>query len=125
MSTLKINVYLYFLFVFAFLFMLFVKAIPRKFPSLYLGYPSISVKDERNKQIVPLLCIVPIHEKVRQWKNVTYEIEWYTDGERSKFTEKPFCKPQNGQNESSLSCRGNKEIHSVLRKYKAGQRVRS
>ncbi|XP_074620014.1 uncharacterized protein LOC141878864 isoform X2 [Acropora palmata] len=103
--------------------------LPQKFPSLYLGYPKISVKDEPENEIVSLLCIVPIHEKVRQWKNVTYEIEWYTDGKRSKFTEKPFCKPQNGQNQSSFPCPGDKEIHSLLNGtlslnyYEPGQRI--
>ena len=111
------------------LFVLFLAG-PQKFPSLYLGYPKISVKDEPENEIVSLLCIVPIHEEVRQWKNVTYEIEWYTDGKRSKFTEKPFCKPQNGQNESSFPCPGDKEIHSLLNGtlslnyYEPGQRVR-
>ena len=105
--------------------MLFIKAIPRKFPSLYLGYPNISVKAEGAKQQpVPLLCIVPIHEKVRQWQNVTYEIEWYADG-KSTFTAKPICKPAIGQNESSSPCPGDKEIRSVLHYYAAGQRVRS
>ncbi|XP_015775656.1 PREDICTED: uncharacterized protein LOC107353782 [Acropora digitifera] len=106
-----------------------LKAVPQKFPSLYLGYPKISVLDEPLNEIVSLLCIVPIHEKVRQWKNVTYEIEWYTDGKRSKFTEKPFCKPQNGRNENNVSCPGGKTIHSLLNGtgslnyYKPGQRI--
>ncbi|XP_015780130.1 PREDICTED: von Willebrand factor D and EGF domain-containing protein-like, partial [Acropora digitifera] len=104
-------------------------AVPQKFPSLYLGYPKISVKDEPENEIVSLLCIVPIHEKVRQWRNVTYEIEWYTDGKRSKFTEKPFCKPQNGRNENSRPCPGDKEIRSLLNGtgslnyYEPGQRI--
>ncbi|XP_015777730.1 PREDICTED: von Willebrand factor D and EGF domain-containing protein-like [Acropora digitifera] len=106
-------------------------AVPQKFPSLYLGYPKISVKkaSETEDDIVSLLCIVPIHEKVRQWKNVTYEIEWYTDGMRSNFIEEPFCKPQNGQNENSFPCPGNKEILSVLdgtrslNYYEPGQRI--
>ena len=117
-------------YIFLCLHLCYLSAVPQKFPSLYLGYPKISVKDEPENEIVSLLCIVPIHEKVRQWKNVTYEIEWYTDGKRSKFTEKPFCKPQNGQNESSLPCPGDKEIHSLLNGtlrlnyYEPGQRVR-
>ncbi|XP_044176217.1 von Willebrand factor D and EGF domain-containing protein-like isoform X2 [Acropora millepora] len=103
--------------------------VPQRFPSLYLGDPKISVKDEPENEIVSLLCIVPIHQKVRQWKNVTYEIEWYTDGKRSKFTEKPFCKPQNGRNENNVSCPDEKTIHSLLNGtgslnyYKPGQRI--
>ena len=108
----------------------YLEVTPQKFPSLYLGYPKISVKDEPENEIVSLRCIVTIHEKVRQWKNVTYEIEWYTDGKRSKFTEIPFCKPQNGRNENNVSCPREKTIRSILNGtgslnyYKPGQRVR-
>ena len=104
--------------------------VPQKFPSLYLGDPKISVKDEPENEIVSLLCVVPINETVRQWKNVTYEIEWYTDGKKSKFREKRFCKPQKGRNENNDSCPGEKTIHSLLNGtgslnyYTPGQRVR-
>ena len=130
MITLKINLFIYFLDIYALIYVLFMKAIPQKFPSLYLGYPKISVKDEPENEIVSLLCVVPIHEKVRQWKNVTYEIEWYANGRRSNCIEKPFCKPQNDQNENNVSCPGEETIHSLLNGtgslncYEPGQRVR-
>lgn len=127
MSTLKISVLVDFLVIFAFLFMLFIKAIPRKFPSLYLGYPNISVHGKQTIPIPSLRCVIHIHEKVRQWKNVTYEVEWSLDGGRIESSEKPppFCKPPNGQDENNSSCPGDEEIHSVLRHYAVGQRVRS
>ncbi|XP_068711982.1 von Willebrand factor D and EGF domain-containing protein-like [Montipora foliosa] len=99
---------------------------PQKFPTLYLGYPVISPKDETN-EAVSLLCIVPIHEKIRQWKNVTYHIEWYVNGEEKK-KEKPFCEPGQDEAENSNPCPGDKVILSRLlpgnnthKYYKPGQ----
>lgn len=97
---------------------------------MYLGYPRISVKDEPENEVVSLFCIVPIDRKVRKWKNVTYTIEWYVDGKKSKFTEKPFCRPENGKKENKKPCPDDKEIRSLLKGssthkfYEPGQWVR-
>lgn len=96
---------------------------------MYLRYPQISVKDELD-EIVSLYCTVGIDPNVTQWKNVTYKIEWYADGKKTNFTEKPFCAPENGKKENSKPCPNDIAIRSLLKGsskhefYKLGQWVR-
>lgn len=71
---------------------------------------------------------MPIDEKIRKWKNVTYEIKWYADGKETGFTEIPFCKPAATQKENNNPCPDKQEIHSILKGsdfyYEPGQWVR-
>ena len=89
-----------------------------KFPSKhYLCRPKITFKvepDVIDHEPVSLHCIVPIDKKIRQWKNVTYEIEWFVDGKKAKYTERPFCRPPGGQTKNKDPCPGDKEIRSLL-----------
>ena len=68
---------------------------------------------------------MPIHRTISKWKNVTYQIEWYADGQKI-FKEDPFCKPIPGQSEYDKPCPDNKEIRSLLqgKKYMPGKWVR-
>lgn len=97
-----------------------------KFPSKhYLCCPKITFKVEPDDiEPVSLHCIVPIDKKIRQWKNVTYEIEWFVDGKKA-YTERPFCRPLGGQTKNKDSCPGDKEIRSLLTpdRYEPGQWV--
>ena len=95
-----------------------------KFPSRhYLCCPRITFKEE-TEEPVSLYCIVPIDKKIRQWKNVTYEIKWFADGKKA-YTERPFCRPLGGQTKNKDSCPGDKEIRSLLTPdlYEPGQWV--
>ena len=87
-----------------------------KFPSKqYLCCPKITFKVEADEiEPVSLYCIVPIDKKIRQWKNVTYKIEWFVNGKKANYTEKQFCLQPSSQNESISSCQGGKEIRSLL-----------
>ena len=70
---------------------------------------------------------MPIDPTIRKWKNVTYQIEWYADGENTTFTEDPFCQPATGQSENDNPCPDNNEIRSLLKGndgYEPGQWVR-
>ncbi|PFX12492.1 von Willebrand factor D and EGF domain-containing protein [Stylophora pistillata] len=97
---------------------------PQKLSSIYLGHPEIKVKDSEEEK-VSLLCVVPIDKTIRTWTNVTYEIEWYADGKKTDFTEKPFCVPAKGKKEYSKPCPDKETIHSVLSSnhYEPGQWV--
>lgn len=67
---------------------------------------------------------MPIHNKIRKWKNVTYQIEWYADG-KEIFKDDPFCEPPTGKSKNDIPCPDKKEIHSTLKEnYQPGQWVR-
>ncbi|XP_068703048.1 von Willebrand factor D and EGF domain-containing protein-like isoform X2 [Montipora foliosa] len=76
-------------------------AVPQKFPTRYLGYPVISAKDEDEVEEVSLWCNVSVNEKIRQWKNVTYQIEWYADGKNKKTDWNPKLVGENITSELS------------------------
>ena len=92
----------------------FRSATPVKFPRSYLRRPTISYKDEEGAEVT-LVCKVPINPTIMQWKNVTYVVYWYADGERV-YREPEFCKPTNesaGINDKP--CPGKNEIRSFLK----------
>lgn len=45
---------------------------------------------------------------------MTYEIEWFVDGKKAIYTERPFCRPPGGQTKNKDPCPGDKEIRSLL-----------
>ena len=45
---------------------------------------------------------------------MTYEIEWFVDGKKPKYTEKPYCLPPKGQTKNKNSCPAEIEIRSRL-----------
>jgi len=81
---------------------------PEKFPKNNLGYPSITVKDEED-EAVSLYCTVSLDKKIKALKNVTYHIEWYSEG-KLIYTEQPICRPPQGQTENKDSCPGDKKL---------------
>ena len=75
-----------------------------------MGRPVITVKDEED-EAVSLYCIVPIDRKIRDWKNVTYTIEWFSEGKLVK--EDLFCDLP--QKKNCIPLPNDKEIRSLLR----------
>lgn len=67
---------------------------------------------------------MPLLKGIELWKNVTYRIDWYSEGQLIKAAE-PFCLPKSGHLENNASCPGSgrKEIRSQLIDYEPGQRV--
>lgn len=97
--------------------------------SSYLGPPVVTFKQPNNddSDVIDLLCIVSIDAKIRKWKNVTYQIDWYSDGKHVK-QEQPFCSPLKGKKENDKPCPNQKDIRSILSggdsSYEPGQLVR-
>ena len=97
-----------------------------KFSISYLKRPNITYRNEEEADFVSLLCVVPIDKRVSHWRNVTYQIEWHSEGELLHL-EKPFCLPPDGAAENTNACPGDtEEIRSKLeqRMYERGQWVR-
>ena len=91
----------------------FRSASPVKFPKSYLSRPTITHKHEKGAEVT-LVCKVPINSTIMQWKNVTYVVRWYADGQHV-YTEPQFCKPKNesaGANDQP--CPAENEIRSSL-----------
>ena len=90
------------------------------FPSsTYLGRPTIGyvVADTAapDTDKVKLYCQVSLLKGIELWKNVTYRIQWYSEGTLIDNAA-PFCLPKSGQLENDKSCPGSgrrKEILSV------------
>ncbi|PFX16668.1 Fibropellin-1 [Stylophora pistillata] len=102
-------------------------ATPVKFPgNTYLGRPNISYVDmaDPDTDRVKLYCEVPLLKGIELWKNVTYRIQWYSEGKLIEAAA-PFCLPRSGQLENDESCPGSgrKEIRSQLSNFEPGQRI--
>ena len=69
-----------------------------------------------------LICEVPLLNGVQNWKNVTYRIEWFADGNSSK-TEKMCSTVPGGEN--AAPCPNAASVTSRLpgKLYKIGQWV--
>ena len=103
---------------------------PVTFPSsTYLGRPTIGyvvagiAAPDTDK--VKLYCQVSLLKGIEFWKNVTYRIQWYSEGTLIDNAA-PFCLPKSGQSENDKSCPGSgrrKEIRSQLSNFEPGQRV--
>lgn len=101
-----------------------------KFPSsTYLGRPTIGYvradKEPPDTDKVELYCQVSLLKGIELWRNVTYRIQWYSEGELI-HTAPPFCLPRGGQLENDKPCPGSgrgKEIRSQLSEFEPGQRV--
>lgn len=97
--------------------------------SSYLGPPVVTFKQPKDEDsdAIDLLCIVSIHAKIRKWKNVTYQIDWHSEGKLVK-QEQPFCAPPKGKKENDKPCPNQKDIRSILSGsgfyYEPGQWVR-
>ena len=94
-----------------------------------MGPPVVTFKQPKDEDsdAIDLLCIVSIDAKIRKWKNVTYQIDWYADGKHVK-QEKPFCLSRKGKKENDNPCPNQKDIRSILSGgdgfYEPGQLVR-
>ena len=97
--------------------------------SSYLGSPVVTFKQPKDEDsdAIDLLCIVSIDAKIRKWKNVTYQIDWHSEGKLVK-QEQPFCSPLKGKKENDKPCPNQKDIRSILSGsgfyYEPGQWVR-
>ena len=101
---------------------------PTQFPSDYLGDPAITFKDDNDedKEVieVTLRCKVNVLSGVENWKNVTYQLEWFSEGNSVRTD--IFCQPPPKNTENPVPCPDRKELVSYLHgnKYSVGQRVR-
>lgn len=101
-----------------------------KFPSsTYLGRPTIGYVDAgttaTDTDEVKLYCQVSLLKGIELWRNVTYRIQWYSEGKLIDAAA-PFCLPKSGQLENDKPCPGSgrrKEIRSQLSNFEPGQRV--
>ena len=97
--------------------------------SSYLGPPVVTFKQPKDEDsdVIDLLCIVSIDAKIRKWKNVTYQIDWHSEGKLVK-QEQPFCAPPKGKKKNDKPCPNHKDIRSILEGsgfyYEPGQWVR-
>ncbi len=71
------------------------------FESADLGDPVITFKENEEEVSVTLICTVDILNGIEMWKNVTYRIEWFSEGNSLK--EETICGglPPGGTNTNS------------------------
>ena len=63
--------------------LLFIIAAPAEFDRDFLGEPKITpYPPDPTTAEVALKCEVPVNDFIRSWKNVTYQITWYSEGKR-------------------------------------------
>lgn len=109
-----------------------VLELPKEFDSKYLAPPTITFKLEEepntfSPRAVTLLCKVDLLHGVENWKNVTYQIEWYSQGELLQDP-LPICQISNGNRRHDTACPARQTLVSELsyhpdKKYKAGMWV--
>ena len=64
---------------------MFIIAAPAEFNRDFLGEPTIKPDPlDPGSAKVALKCEVPVKDSVRSWKNVTYQISWYSEGKHLK-----------------------------------------
>ena len=62
--------------------LLLIIAAPAEFNRDFLGEPKITPFPPDSRAAVALKCEVPVNDFIRSWKNVTYQITWYSGGKR-------------------------------------------
>lgn len=93
---------------------------PQEFDSKYLGKPVIEYKKEEDQTVldddptaVSLLCKVQLLHGVETWDNVTYKIEWFSEGKR--LQDSTFrCEVANGARKHNKACPNDKLLVSQL-----------
>ena len=103
---------------------------PVDFSSGDIDNPEIVYLEQEQQVPVTLFCKFKILRGIEKWKNVTYKIEWFVDGNLAK---KPtiICKPGPGLNENQTPCPGRTPFMAELigkgnngiGDYRAGQTV--
>ena len=63
---------------------MFVTAVPAEFNRDFLGEPKIKHSQPKSDATVALNCSVEVNDSIRSWTNVTYEINWYSEGKLLK-----------------------------------------
>ena len=80
-------------------FISFITAAPAEFNRDFLGEPKIEHSQPDVNGAVALKCLVEVNDFIRSWKNVTYQINWYSEGKHLK-TDDSICErlppPQSG-----------------------------
>ena len=104
--------------------------VPQEFSSENLGNPEISfIKDEEQVDVT-LLCTVKVLNGIENWRNVSYKIEWFSEGESlqsESLDEEEICGGLLDGAINAVPCPGEPgELVSRLSgtKYKIGQWVR-
>ena len=109
-----------------------LKEPPQEFDSKYLGNPVIEYKKQEDQAVldrdptaVSLLCKVQLLHGVETWDNVTYKIEWFSEGKR--LQDPTFrCQVANGVRKHDAACPNDNLLVSQLLpgdSYKAGMWV--
>ena len=103
---------------------------PVDFSSDDIDNPEIVYLEDEQQVPVTLLCKFKILRGIETWKNVTYKIEWFVDGNLAK---KPtiICKPVSGSKENQDPCPDHNPVMTELSgksndgtgHYQAGQTV--
>ena len=70
--------------------LLFIIAAPAEFNRDFLGEPRITNDQPDSSAGVTLKCEVLVSDSIRSWKNVTYQITWYSEGKHLK-TDDRIC----------------------------------
>lgn len=113
------------------MFPLFVSDAPVDFSSDDIGnYPLIEYKPGEDNIPVTLHCKFHILRGIEKWKNVTYKIEWFVDGNSVKDPT-ILCIPNTEKNENDDQCPNRNPVKDELigkrddrtGYYKAGQTV--
>lgn len=104
--------------------------LPQEFSSENLGDPEISFIPDEEQVDVTLLCSVKVLNGIENWRNVSYKIEWFTEGkslQSESLDEEEICGGLPNGAINGIPCPGEAgELVSRLQgtKYKIGQYVR-
>ena len=70
---------------------MFIIEAPAEFNRDFLGEPTIKHDPlDPGSAEVALKCEVPVKDSIRSWKNVTYQITWYSEG-KHLWTDDKIC----------------------------------
>ena len=89
----------------------------------YFKRPIVSYSTKETTENVTLLCNVHINETISSWKNVTYEVEWFNNGNVVK--KEMLCKPKRNNGANEHECPGQSTLVASLgpEDYKLGNWV--
>jgi len=90
-------------------------AAPASFDRDYLGEPDIMYQPlSPGDPAVTLVCSVPLSDHIQSWKNVTYQINWYSEGKHLKTDDSICDRLAPGETEHVGPCPGEQLLSRLL-----------
>ena len=100
-----------------------------EFEARYINQPNVTFDDSEGDEKVPLVCQWDVDQKVLNWRNVSYRVDWFVDGVLLPDERDYVCKPRGNPTmaqQNDLPCPGTNKLEAELPgdKYQLGNHVR-